>query len=173
MYMLCNDHERSFESTGMLMYRKLPRLLELRSDDGLTQDLWVNALCINQKDLEERSWQVQMMGRVYAAASRVIVWLGEPSLNFYAAKVGRLLKVFDEEKNSVIDSVIDDCTTESPDVEYLSQEELNNTVPRYKGVRVFFENLWFSRIWVLQEVFNARRILVRCGDRAFSWSLVL
>ncbi|TGO14127.1 hypothetical protein BTUL_0058g00520 [Botrytis tulipae] len=144
-------------------------LHRLRSDDGVTQNLWVDALCINQKDLEERSWQVQMMERVYAAASRVIVWLGEPSLNFHAAEVGRLLKVFDEEK----DTVIDDCTTESLDLECLSQEELKNTVPKYMGVRVFFENVWFSRIWVLQEVSNARRILVRCGDRAFSWSLVL
>ncbi|TGO43539.1 hypothetical protein BOTNAR_2699g00010 [Botryotinia narcissicola] len=144
-------------------------LHRLRSDDGVTQNIWVDALCINQKDLEERSWQVQMMGRVYAAASRVIVWLGEPSLNFYAAEVGRLLEVFDEEKNSVID----DCTTGFQDLEDFSHEELRNTVPKHKGVRVFFENVWFSRIWVLQEVFNARKILVRCGDRAFSWSLVL
>ncbi|KAF2827526.1 HET-domain-containing protein, partial [Ophiobolus disseminans] len=38
--------------------------------------LWADGICINQRDLEERSHQVQLMGRVYANAGRVIAWLG-------------------------------------------------------------------------------------------------
>lgn len=45
--------------------------------------LWIDAICINQNDYMEKGWQVQMMDRVYSAASRVIVWLGgeEPDTN--------------------------------------------------------------------------------------------
>jgi hypothetical protein len=39
--------------------------------------LWIDALCINQEDLEEKGNQVARMGHVYRNASRVIVWLGE------------------------------------------------------------------------------------------------
>jgi len=39
--------------------------------------LWVDALCINQQDLEERNQQVSMMGNIFRAAERVLVWLGE------------------------------------------------------------------------------------------------
>jgi hypothetical protein len=51
-------------------------LLRLR-DRFITRVLWVDAICINQEDLEERNIQVRSMAKIYAKASRVIVWLGE------------------------------------------------------------------------------------------------
>jgi hypothetical protein len=39
--------------------------------------LWVDAICINQDDLNERSKEVKMMGSIYKNARRVVVWLGE------------------------------------------------------------------------------------------------
>jgi hypothetical protein len=38
--------------------------------------LWVDAICIDQTDTEERSQQVSIMGDVYKMAHRVLVWLG-------------------------------------------------------------------------------------------------
>lgn len=38
--------------------------------------LWIDAICINQDDADERSSQVQRMRDVYSLASRVVVWLG-------------------------------------------------------------------------------------------------
>lgn len=43
--------------------------------------LWIDAICINQDDIEERSAQVPMMGDVYRQAASVIVWLGHGSEN--------------------------------------------------------------------------------------------
>ena len=43
--------------------------------------LWVDALCINQSDVSERTHQVQMMGKIYSHAQHTIVWLGELSLD--------------------------------------------------------------------------------------------
>ncbi|KAH8811281.1 heterokaryon incompatibility protein-domain-containing protein [Xylogone sp. PMI_703] len=40
------------------------------------RSLWIDAICINQKDLQERQSQVQMMADIYQSANRVIVWLG-------------------------------------------------------------------------------------------------
>ena len=39
--------------------------------------LWVDAVCIDQADLEERRQQVQAMAAIYNTASRVVMWLGE------------------------------------------------------------------------------------------------
>ena len=41
--------------------------------------LWIDALCINQQDLDERSAQIQRMGDIYSKASRVVIWLGPES----------------------------------------------------------------------------------------------
>jgi len=40
--------------------------------------LWVDAICINQADEDEKGQQVQSMAKIYAKASRVIVWLVDP-----------------------------------------------------------------------------------------------
>lgn len=40
---------------------------------------WVDAVCINQDDLEERSAQVKIMPQVYSKARCVVVWLGDDS----------------------------------------------------------------------------------------------
>jgi len=41
------------------------------------EDLWVDAICINQSDENERSSQVNLMSTIYRAARRVLVWLGK------------------------------------------------------------------------------------------------
>ena len=41
--------------------------------------LWVDAICINQKDVGERGHQVGIMRDVYSKAVRVLIWLGEES----------------------------------------------------------------------------------------------
>lgn len=44
--------------------------------------LWIDAVCINQTDLEERGSQVSRMGSIFKNASRVVVWLGIEVSNF-------------------------------------------------------------------------------------------
>ncbi|KAH7629769.1 heterokaryon incompatibility, partial [Sordaria sp. MPI-SDFR-AT-0083] len=51
-------------------------LLQLR-DHSIEGTIWIDAICINQGDNEEKGHQVQSMAKIYAKASRVIVWLGE------------------------------------------------------------------------------------------------
>lgn len=40
--------------------------------------VWVDQICINQDDLDERSSQVLLMGKLYSKAERVVAWLGNP-----------------------------------------------------------------------------------------------
>ncbi len=38
--------------------------------------IWIDAICINQHDINERNHQVSQMGKIFMNASRVVVWLG-------------------------------------------------------------------------------------------------
>ncbi|CZR56700.1 uncharacterized protein PAC_06589 [Phialocephala subalpina] len=38
--------------------------------------LWIDAICINQRDVQERNHQVQRMGDIYTGVMTVIIWLG-------------------------------------------------------------------------------------------------
>jgi len=40
------------------------------------QAIWIDAVCINQEDQEEKRVQIQLMGQLYQTATKVWVWLG-------------------------------------------------------------------------------------------------
>ena len=50
-------------------------LLPLRNPDQ-TRRVWIDALCINQNDLDERSHRASFMRDIYSRAKHVVVWLG-------------------------------------------------------------------------------------------------
>lgn len=50
--------------------------LLLRLSETAQTLLWVDAICIDQENIDERNHQVGLMGKIYAQAASVIVWLG-------------------------------------------------------------------------------------------------
>ncbi|KAK3351880.1 LOW QUALITY PROTEIN: heterokaryon incompatibility protein-domain-containing protein [Neurospora tetraspora] len=110
-------------------------LLHLR-DHSIKRTIWIDAICINQGDKEEKGHQVQSMAKIYAKASRVIVWLGE------------------EEPGS------DQALEEIRIAAELSRRRLDNKAE----ILTLLQGPWFRRIWVLQEVAAARHILIKCGS---------
>jgi hypothetical protein len=49
-------------------------MMGLRESESLI--VWIDAICINQMDNEEKAWQVRLMGNLYQKASGVLAWLG-------------------------------------------------------------------------------------------------
>lgn len=41
--------------------------------------IWIDAVCINQRENHEKLQQISLMGEIYVQATRVYVWLGESS----------------------------------------------------------------------------------------------
>ncbi|KAL8848668.1 MAG: hypothetical protein Q9221_006342 [Calogaya cf. arnoldii] len=120
-------------------------LKELRLPDQ-ERYLWIDAICINQGDLEERAWQVALMDSIYQRAQKVIVWLGNGSiqLNHPDNPVFHVIRNSDDEREMVIKSIRD------------SVEEL-------------LRARWWSRVWIVQEIALARSVVVRSGRNEVSW----
>lgn len=53
--------------------KALSQWLRVRSHNVV----WIDAICINQADMEERAHQVELMGMIYSSGSRNIVCLGD------------------------------------------------------------------------------------------------
>ncbi|KAK5736563.1 hypothetical protein LTR17_007382 [Elasticomyces elasticus] len=69
-------HEEPTDERRSLHSQNLFDLLnQLRSEQSDCW-LWIDALCINQDDADERSHQVKIMGDIFRAANTVLVWLG-------------------------------------------------------------------------------------------------
>lgn len=105
--------------------------------------LWVDALCINQDDLEERVSQVQLMRQIYSGASQVVVWL-------------RSNKDKDEPALDMIRRLGSD-----PRLHWTA-------IPMKKGMELLslymcIKSEWWSRIWTAQEAVLARRTVYQLG----------
>lgn len=85
----CNDvdfpiSENLFDALTEL-YRRVYRKDGGRSEDsfqplvgvGKAKYTWIDAICINQDDIEERNSQVGSMSRIYGQAQLVLGWLGQ------------------------------------------------------------------------------------------------
>ncbi|KAK5659663.1 hypothetical protein OQA88_871 [Cercophora sp. LCS_1] len=122
--------------------------------------LWVDAICINQADLVEQGAQVRMMWEIYKAAECVVVWLGDAGRdsdvamdNIAARDCERKLKVRETMREGRR------CGCHAGEWE---------THPDRTGVLGLVGRKWFTRVWVLQEVAAAKKVVVACGDRTVS-----
>ncbi|KAI2628486.1 heterokaryon incompatibility protein-domain-containing protein [Hypoxylon sp. NC1633] len=130
--------------------------------------LWVDALCINQDDIQEKQHQVPLMGRIYHGASNVVIWLGSDTPNHTIASAF-----------SILTSVRQLCDRFGWDVDLmqlaryhvLEDYGLPDIVDEsWKSVRDLVERPWFSRTWIIQEVVLARRAYLHCGDSSIPFA---
>jgi Heterokaryon incompatibility protein (HET) len=125
-------------------------LWALRTNDEVRQ-LWIDAICINQKDTKERNEQVPRMDRIYGGAENVCIWLGEESadskmaMDFIRERVLELWK---------FDQLI----------------ENRNLAKNWAALIRLMKRPWFSRRWVVQEIaLSPRGGTLYCGKDSNSW----
>ena len=71
---------KMFGVTANLFYA----LRDLR-DEYRVSRLWLDTICINQQDVEERNKQVVLMGSIYTLAHHTVIYLGEGTVGSNAA----------------------------------------------------------------------------------------
>jgi hypothetical protein len=70
-----DDHIHYAEQTFAVTIELQSALVHFRRKEE-RRTLWIDAICINQADSDERSRQVSMMGEIFSHGERVLVWLG-------------------------------------------------------------------------------------------------
>jgi hypothetical protein len=118
--------------------------------------IWVDALCINQQDLEEKNFEVKRMGEIYRNADRVISYLGEES-----DQSGHILEFMD-----AIGEVVERATVLAPiTLGFLRNIQADMALAMAR----FLRRSYFSRIWIVQEiVLGGEKSIAICGARRFS-----
>jgi hypothetical protein len=112
--------------------------------------LWIDALCINQDDHDERSSQVAMMSLVYSAAEKACVWLGED----------------DDESTMAIKFIREDINP-LKNFDNLCTDKQH--AAKWRSLLVLMQRAWFSRRWVVQEIVLAQKATVYCGPDKIEW----
>ncbi|KAF5611918.1 heterokaryon incompatibility protein [Fusarium subglutinans] len=139
-------------------------LCHLRRPDA-DRMLWIDALCIDQTNIKERGHQVNRMGEIYKKADKVIVWLGYLSGN--ATQLKSAITML-EAQVAQLPGVARGWPREDPRWKSQWRQIEDNLGPFCRdklvdGLESFMEKPWFSRVWILQEVANAKKIIVTCN----------
>jgi hypothetical protein len=127
--------------------------------------LWIDALCINQEDLNERAIQVSMMGKIYAAANLVIMWLGKDTsdLEEFTFLHNRFLHEYD--KSDISHSTQDVSLWDLPFLREIGIETKAQWREYWTAYfRFYYRRRFFYRAWIVQEVALSRKQVFACGS---------
>lgn len=152
---LCgHDHDVTSNLETMLRHIRL---------QDQTIRVWVDALCINQKHLEERSVQVLLMGSIYSYAEHTIIYLGdatETSNRFFQALPAS--------------SSPNTCINKHLPGEFTTQDELSTRNELLALAETeLLSRPWFHRQWILQELVLSKDPWVQCGSIRARWTTLI
>jgi hypothetical protein len=130
-----------------------------------TRTLWIDALCIDQSSLEERSRQVKIMGHIYGMADEVLIWLGEGTAEFRKIfRYCQALTVYLRLKGRLMSNA------EIPTLERWSPEITLLPMPSLATFAKVTEADYFCRAWTLQEFIVSQNPILMHGRSKISWN---
>ena len=150
---------RIFHLTRSL-WQALVRIAEL----DLPCPVWVDNLCINQRNEDEKRRQIESMSNVYRSARRIWIWLGP----------------FTDETRSAMRTIpaINESLSKIDARLYAGEEVMDRykkfDVPKpgslaWYGIADLLKRPYWDRLWTLQEVVLARKKTCMCGPDNLPW----
>lgn len=113
---------------------------------GRNRRLWIDAICINQNDTEEKNHQVRLMSTIYSNAAQVLSYLGvEP-----AQVTNQLRRVI---------NFLQDKTW-----------SISNEPSGKENLLTFLGLPYFDRVWIMQEVGLAQLVTLVIGEYEVRWT---
>jgi hypothetical protein len=146
-------------------------LVGLRRPD-IPMPMWIDQIIINQQDMGEKSSQVMLMGQIYSRAARVLVWLSkelfdsEVLLNHFgqlSTFCNSLALVAMLRGSSTLDNWL---ASENLSVPSLSEDVWNS-------VFTVFQNNYFRRVWMIQEVVRAKECFLILSGCLVEWDRIV
>jgi hypothetical protein len=123
--------------------------------------LWIDAVCINQPDMDEKNIQVPLTKDIFLHAFRVILWLGPQDqvedahlARRFLCQLAYSIVKYDTDRGKFLDDLRD------------------RKDPGLPAAIKLFSHPWFSRTWVLQEMAVAKNLAVVYGTICLDWPLV-
>ncbi|KAI0140441.1 heterokaryon incompatibility protein-domain-containing protein [Xylariaceae sp. FL1272] len=163
-------HSCTEQTNRLMVGENLSDALRYLRSPSQPRTLWIDAICINQSDKEERAQQVARMCHIFSRSARVVAWIGPGS--------------------PTVDLVFSTLTYLGKQVEML---EYGSYAPRpgcdepswchpsthlpydqrtWDAIEGFLGYDWFRRLWVVQEIkMGPRNAIIKCGAMEMKWSL--
>jgi hypothetical protein len=124
-------------------------LRDIRNAHGAVL-IWIDAICINQGNIDERNHQVKLMQQIYLNAQLVFVWL---NISLQAShKAFQLMEAFND--NDTLFELGDDASLWEP-------------------VATIGNDVYWTRVWIQQEVAFAHKLVIQCQNHTVNGESLL
>lgn len=153
--------------------------------------LWIDALCINQRDIEERNQQVRIMGDIFRSARMVLSWLGTGNSGAPATNVRSLDSGRPEEAPNVsiglafelmnhVWSTASDAAEDFDNDQSMGDPE-SDRLPilhpdlteddLWQSVLTLCQHPYWERAWVVQEILLSSTNYLLYGSTPLPWQI--
>ncbi|KAL5592487.1 hypothetical protein FOBRF1_013513 [Fusarium oxysporum] len=156
-----------------------------REDEAIT--LWIDQICINQENLQEKSLQIRLMSQIYSKAQKVLVWLGpaergsDTAMDIWS-RIGQdardlgLESFYTDEKFPQLQPIVINADPADPlTIEFQALFEKSRCIYRdsLDAIIAWFQRPWFKRVWVVQEFCLCPDTIFVCGKKSVEVELVM
>ncbi|OBR14671.1 Ankyrin and HET domain-containing protein [Colletotrichum higginsianum IMI 349063] len=156
--------------------------VERWSDADLGRSLWVDAICIDQRNEAERAQQVALMKDIFRNAHQTFLWLGPATadsglamdslrrMSRSTASIGQHFNTWSRFPFADVSSGSDPLLVSIRGILDATLAELClDDFARLKALSALFDRPWFRRVWVIQERVLSLHSVVCCGREWIEW----
>lgn len=155
-----NREDANLDPTGsfkvLRVSKKVRHILHSRDSPRRKGDrwIWIDSVCINQKNNHEKSLQVPQMGEIYRRASKVIICLDDPleGTPIQFRLIMDLLELWSERRSSA----------------HLSDTLVGARYSWRKLAQLLSHPYW-ARVWIMQETAIPRRLYILAEGTLVTW----
>jgi hypothetical protein len=116
--------------------------------------LWIDAICINQQDILEKTHQLPLMPDIYSRATLVIGYLGASNFVPVGDFLRRLMQIVGDGEETLF-------------------SRFDSSLPRmYETLFNALAQVYWGRAWIFQELILAKSLLLVYGTASFQWKHV-
>lgn len=118
---------------------------------------YIDAICINQKDGKEKERQVNLMEAIFKEANSVVAWLGEGEERWGQCYFKWLGPGFNSNRSM-------------PSFWPADTSEIEKGLDFDRRAALYFlDRTYWKRLWIVQEIWLAKEIIIMCGSETCSW----
>lgn len=133
--------------------------------------IWIDFLCIDQRNTDERGCQVAMMKKVFEKATVIYAWVGLPSNTEEVRLAVELMYAFDEMLKAGLESNDDDLLAVTagigPDSAGYPRKSEPDNARAWHGLAWIFQQPYWHRTWIYQEATTPGKVCFVVGSETF------
>lgn len=139
---------RAFIGSGYVsITRSCQDVLQRIRNRFYTKCVWIDSLCVDQDNVQERGHQVQLMPHIYTRAKKTYVYVGPTT--------------------SKDESILEALATGRVEHVWSADGE-----PFGVTLNNFLRRPYFFRVWIIQEIALSPNPVILCGEKEFPWSVL-